>query len=33
MNIQVRQQKRKSLAFRLTPDGATVFVPDYVAHR
>lgn len=31
MNIQVRQQKRKSLAFRLTPDGATVLVPYTVA--
>lgn len=31
MNIQVRQQKRKSFAFRLTPDGATVLVPYTVA--
>lgn len=27
MNIQVQQQKRKSLAFRLMPDGATVLIP------
>ena len=27
MNIQIRQQKRQSLALRLTPDGATVLIP------
>jgi hypothetical protein len=30
MNIQIRHQKRKSLAFKLTPAGAVVFVPDGV---
>lgn len=28
MNIQIRQQKRKSLAFKLTPYGAVVLVPN-----
>ena len=28
MNIEIRRRKRKSLAFRLTPDGAVVLVPE-----
>lgn len=30
MDIKVRQQKRKNMVFRLTPDGATVLIPDHL---